>query len=256
MVSTPQGRLVGPRDGWVDAVGHDDDQLRVGAERLDDGVADVSGRHGDDACTVDRAGHAGLQVAPLGRCQVPGIRAVLEVVDRQHDRPRGARRNRAAGMVHDVDAVEAARQPGGLRPTPGGCVAGRRARRPPPRAARPGRGARPRSREGRTSVARMFGPPSWRPVSWRTRYSSDPPTSPGRHHSRLTPTTSSRAGSDVLGGSSVADGEVRQGNVGRFVAGRHRGLDDRRDGASARVSRRKNSITSVPSPSSQASTQS
>ena len=51
--------------------------------------------------------------------------------------------------------------------------------------------AKPGSTNSRVMTS---GAASCKPMSCRARYSSEPPTSPGRHHSRLTPTASSVTG--------------------------------------------------------------
>jgi hypothetical protein len=87
-------------------VGDDDDPLGIDAVAVDDGRADVRRRDGHDVGMVDGPGHGEAQVLALDGRQVVGVRAVLDVVDRQQDRARGSWRHRAPAVVDDVDAVE------------------------------------------------------------------------------------------------------------------------------------------------------
>ena len=75
------------RGGRIEAVGHDDDALGIGAEGVDDGPADVLAGNGDDRRPADRERHDNAEVPALEHGQIVGERAVLDVVDRQQDRP-------------------------------------------------------------------------------------------------------------------------------------------------------------------------
>ena len=96
-------------------VRHDNDRGRIGAEVLDDDRLDVLARRRDDRRSADRPRDRRAQVSTLDRRQVLRIRQVLQVVDRQHDRPAADGRHGAAAVVHDVGGSRLPGQPRVLR---------------------------------------------------------------------------------------------------------------------------------------------
>ena len=186
-------RLASPASGRLEAVRHDHDAVRVDAVGVERrcwrtnslGTATTSARR-------DRAGHRAPQVAPLdgdevlresrywrswtvsttGRppaaATVPppwwtsvgdaGAPAAPATV-RSADAPGGAGRRPSTGAHDELDAVGQLGVGGGE--------------------ARAATNSRDVDAPARRSAGRR---------SWRARYSSEPPTRPGTHHSRLTPT--------------------------------------------------------------------
>ena len=173
---------------------HDDDPLAVDAEGVDDRAAarTRSARRRRRPARTER-GIAPREVAALHGREVLRVGAVLQVVDRQHDRAaasaaapcrrRGARRRRRACRAGSHVASASTRRLR-RRASSEATTSSWRAATSRWAAAKPG---------STNSRAWMSGAASASPTSWRTRYSSEPPTCPGRHHSRLTSTVHRRS---------------------------------------------------------------
>ena len=199
----------------------------IGSVRVDHRAADVVGRHGDDAGASHRMRNRPFEISPLARAEILGVGEVLQVVDREHDRSTADHGlvpppwwTRSASAVRRRSQVCSARtRRGRLVPLMSATTVGYNAE---------SSGWASTNEARVNSVGANRSACDSRPRSWRTRYCSDPPTSPGTHHSRLTATSNGAPGAADGRGTAWPSACVGSGGVMERAHGRRRACGRRR----------------------------